>query len=114
MFHLTDSETESLRSQFGISKDGRGGRRYNPYVFTEQGVSMLSAVLRSATAVSVSIEIIRTFIKIRSLLSENQELGQKLALLERKYDHQFKVVFDAVKKLLDPPEKSKSRIGFHP
>jgi hypothetical protein len=102
MFQLSEQEVVALRSQIGISKDGRGGRRYLPYVFTEQGVSMLSAVLRSATAVAVSIEIVRTFIRIRNLLIPNQDLAQKLSTLERKYDNQFKVVFDAIREIVNP------------
>jgi hypothetical protein len=102
MFQLSEQEVVALRSQIGISKDGRGGRRYLPYVFTEQGVSMLSAVLRSATAVAVSIEIVRTFIRMRNLLIPNQDLAQKLSTLERKYDNQFKVVFDAIREIVNP------------
>lgn len=113
MFQLSSQEVTALRSQIGISKEGRGGRRTMPYVFTEQGVSMLSAVLNSARAVSVSIEIVRTFIRLRNMLIANQELSQKLAALERKYDYQFKVVFDAIREIMTPaiPAK-KRRIGF--
>ncbi len=113
MFQLSEQEVVALRSQIGISKDGRGGRRYLPYVFTEQGVSMLSAVLRSATAVAVSIEIVRTFIRMRNLLIPNQDLAQKLSTLERKYDYQFKVVFDAIREIMNPVVPPKKRqIGF--
>jgi hypothetical protein len=113
MFQLSDQEVISLRSQIGISKEGRGGRRYLPYVFTEQGVSMLSAVLKSPTAVAVSIEIIRAFIRMRNLLILNQELAQKLSTLERKYDYQFKVVFDAIREIMNPEVPPKKRqIGF--
>ena len=113
MFQLSEQEVISLRSQIGISKEGRGGRRYLPYVFTEQGVSMLSAVLKSPTAVAVSIEIVRTFIRMRNLLTLDQELAQKLSTLERKYDYQFKVVFDAIREIMNPEVPPKKRqIGF--
>lgn len=113
MFQLTEQEATALRSQIGISKKGRGGRRYYPFVFTEQGVSMLSAVLRSPTAISVSIEIVRTFIRLRNLLIENRDVAHKLAVLERKYDHQFKVVFDAIREIMTPTVPArKRRIGF--
>lgn len=113
MFQLSYQEVTTLRSQIGISKEGRGGRRTLPYMFTEQGVSMLSAVLNSPRAISVSIEIVRTFIRLRNLLIANEELAQKLAALERKYDYQFKVVFDAIREIMTPaiPAK-KRRIGF--
>jgi hypothetical protein len=92
---------------------GHGRRRYLPYVFTEQGISMLSAVLKSTTAVAVSIEIVRAFIRMRNLLVLNQELAQKLSTLERKYDYQFKVVFDAIREIMNPEVPPKKRqIGF--
>jgi hypothetical protein len=102
---------ESLRSQFGTSK-GRGGRRYLPYVFTEQGVAMLSSVLRSPRAVHVKIEIMRAFVRLRQMLQQNTELARKLAALERKYDGQFKMVFEAIRDLMTPTPKDKPRIGF--
>lgn len=113
MFQLSNQEVIALRSQIGISKEGRGGRRTLPYAFTEQGVSMLSAILNSPRAISVSIEIVRTFIRLRNLLIANQELAQKFAALEKKYDYQFKVVFDAIREIMTPaiPGK-KRRIGF--
>jgi len=113
MFELTDQEVIALRSQIGISKDGRGGRRYNPLVFTEQGVAMLSAVLHSKRAVRVNIEIMRTFVKLRSLILSHDGLARKLAELERRYDQQFKVVFDAIKEIMLPkPPPAKRQIGF--
>jgi hypothetical protein len=114
MFQLTAAEHAALRSQNVISKrEGRGGRRYLPYAFTEQGVAMLSSVLRSERAVKVNIEIMRTFVKLRRLLATHEELGRKLDALERKYDRQFKVVFDAIRELMAPPDpKPRRRIGF--
>ena len=93
---------------------GRGGRRYPPYAFTEQGVAMLSSVLRSPRAVQVNIEIMRAFVRLRQMLASHAELARKLDALERKYDAQFKVVFDAIRQLMAPPEpKPRRRIGFH-
>ena len=94
-----------LRCQFGTSK-GRGGRRYPPYVFTEQGVAMLSSVLRSTWAVQVNVEIMRAFVRLREILATYKDLARKLTALE-KYDEQFKVVFDAIRQLMaEPPSKS--------
>lgn len=112
MFQLNYQEVAVLRSQFVTSKTGRGGRRYYPYVFTEQGVAMLSSVLNSERAVKVNIEIMRTFVKLRQMLSSNAELARKLEALEKKYDAQFRVVFDAIRDLMIPPEKHKRKIGF--
>ena len=112
MFQLTAKEAEVLRSQIVIS-NGRGGRRTAPYAFTEQGVAMLSSVLRSQQAVDVNIEIMRTFVKLRQLLSSNEVLAKKLAALETKYDDQFRIVFDAIRELMNPVDKSQRRkIGF--
>jgi len=92
-----------------------GGRRYPPYAFTEQGVAMLSSVLHSARAVHVNIEIMRAFVRLRQMLASNVELARKLAVLEKKYDAQFRVVFDAIRELMVPPEPKKKRpIGFAP
>jgi hypothetical protein len=105
----------TLRSQFVISKS-RGGRRYLPYAFTEQGVAMLSSVLNSERAIRVNIEIIRAFVRLRQLLSSNAELAQKLAALEKKYDKQFKVVFHAIRQLMEetrPTPEGLREIGFH-
>ena len=114
MFQLTAEEAESLLSQSVISKKrGRGGRRSIPYVFTEQGVAMLSSVLRGSRAVRVNIEIMRAFVRLRQLLSSNAELSKKLEALEKKYDSHFKTVFDAIRQLMVPPDApKKSPIGF--
>lgn len=113
MFELSQEEFDGLRSQSVISKsEGRGGRRYLPYAFTEQGVAMLSSVLRSERAVYVNIEIMRAFVRLRQILSSNVELARKLETLEKKYDAQFKVVFDAIRQLMTPPQKPRRRIGF--
>ena len=118
MFQLTVEEFERLRCQLGTSNmdsSGRGGRRYAPYAFTEQGVAMLSSVLRSPRAVAVNVEIMRAFVRLRRMLASHADLARKLDALERKYDAQFKVVFDAMRQLMQPPEAStkKRRIGFH-
>ena len=89
-----------------------GGRRYAPLAFTEQGVAMLSSVLRSERAVRVNIEIMRAFVKLRELLATHKDLARKLAALEQKYDAQFKVVFDAIRQLMTPPAPKTKRIGF--
>ena len=96
MFQLTDDEFERLRSQI-VTSNRRGGRRYNPYAFTEQGVAMLSSVLRSPQAVQVNIEIMRAFVKLRALSADHKALARRLNQLEAKYDKQFAVVFDEVK-----------------
>jgi hypothetical protein len=92
--------------------EGRGGRRYAPYAFTEQGVAMLSSVLKSEQAVQVNIEIMRAFVRLREILSTHHELARKLDGLERKYDSQFKAVFDAIRQLMAPPLPKKKPIGF--
>lgn len=113
MFQLTKEEFERLRFQVGTSKESsRGGRRYLPYAFTEQGVSMLSSVLKSKRAVQVNIQIVRTFVRLRQMLLENTELARRLDALEKRYDGQFKIVFEAIRQLMQPEEKSKRRIGF--
>ena len=113
MFQLDKQEVLRLRSQFVIS-NGRGGRRYAPYAFTDQGVAMLSSVLRSKRAVLVNVEIMRAFVRLRAILAGNAELARKLASLERKYDSQFKAVFDAIRALMTPSEAGTGRapIGF--
>jgi ORF6N domain-containing protein len=116
VFQLTVQEAGVLRFQYGISKTaGRGGRRYLPYVFTEQGVAMLASVLRSSRAVQVNIEIMRAFVQLRRFLSANRELAQKLAQLERKigaHDEQIQAIFDAIRQLMAPPEPKTRKIGF--
>jgi phage regulator Rha-like protein len=111
MFQLTQGEFDSLRSQIVISK-GKGGRRYPPYAFTEQGVAMLSSVLRSKRAVQVNVEIMRAFVRLRQMLASHSELARKLAALESKYDEQFAVVFEAIRQLMTPPATSHKQIGF--
>jgi hypothetical protein len=112
MFQLTSEEAASLRSQFATSNKGRGGRRYAPYVFTEQGVAMLSTVLNSERAIQVNIEIMRAFVGLRRMLASNAQMARKLVDLESKYDAQFKVVFDAIRQLMTPSEPKKKKIGF--
>jgi len=111
MFQLTKEEFANLRSQ-SVTSSGWGGRRPPPYPFTEQGVAMLSGVLRSKRAILVNIEIVRAFVKLRRLLDSHEGLARKLVALERKYDQQFKVVFDAIRQLMIPPEPKRKRIGF--
>ena len=111
MFQLTTEEVSILRSQFATSNTW-GGRRHSPLAFTEQGVAMLSSVLRSPRAVRVNIEIMRAFVRLRRMLQMNDELTRKLAALERKYDGQFRVVFDAIRELMRPGSKPRERIGF--
>lgn len=112
MFQLSEGETEVLRSQIATSKAGRGGRRYLPYVFTEQGVAMLSSVLNSERAIKVNILIMRAFVKLREMVSLHADLAKKLEAVEKKYDAQFKVVFDAIRALMAEPEKPRKKIGF--
>jgi hypothetical protein len=135
MFQLTDAETQSLRAQFIAPEEGTAeeasafksqfvissevGTRATPYAFTEQGVAMLSSVLRSPRAVSVNIEIMRAFVRLRQLLAGNAELTQRLNELEasvkagtEKSDQQFRVVFDALRQLMTPPAPKQGRIGF--
>ena len=115
MFQLTKEEAESLRSQIAISKPARGGRRSLPYVFTEQGVAMLSSVLNSERAIEVNIAIMRAFVKLRQMLETNEELNRKFAAVIRKlstHDKYFKVVFDELKKLTQQPTRERKQIGF--
>jgi hypothetical protein len=111
MFQLNQKEFEILRSQI-VTSSLWGGRRIHPYVFTEQGVAMLSSVLNSSRAIHVNIEIMRAFVRLRRMLASNEELARKLAALERKYDAQFKVVFDAIRELMTPPSPKRRKIGF--
>ena len=114
MFQLSTEEFANLKSQFVISSWG-GSRRAAPYAFTEQGVAMLSSVLRSDRAIHVNVEIMRAFVRLRQMLASNADLARKLATLEKKYDAQFKIVFDAIRELMTPPEPKKKRpIGFTP
>ena len=111
MFQLTMREWKGLRSQIVISK-GRGGRRYPPYAFTEQGVAMLSSILRSPHAVLVNIEIMRAFVRLRRLIASSDALAKRLKDMEQRYDHQFRVVFDLIRRLMEKPEGKLGRIGF--
>src|ERR1039458_2167645 len=111
MFQLTVAEFKILKSQIVTSSWG-GLRRATPYAFTEQGVAMLSSVLNSKRAVQVNIAIIRTFVRLREILSTHKDLARKLEAMERQYDHQFKVVFDAIRNLMTPPPSSKRPMGF--
>jgi hypothetical protein len=135
MFQLTKQEVTNLKCQIGISigatnrntrkslqpldnisryggMRGYGGRRHYPYAFTEQGVAMLSSILRSERAVAVNVEIMRAFVHLRRMMLSHEELSRELRRLEKKYDGQFKIVFDAIRNLMMPPEKKRRRIGF--
>jgi len=113
MFELSTAEIKNLVSQTVIPTRGKLGGA-TPMAFTEQGVAMLSSVLRSSRAVQVNIAIMRTFVRLREMLLSNAELARKLAALENKYDAQFKVVFDAIRELMLPPDPPRRKIGFHP
>lgn len=113
MFELTAHEVTALMSQNVTSKpQGRGGRRGLPFAFTEQGVAMLSSVLNSERAVEVNILIMRAFVKLRRLLATHADLARKVDALERRYDAQFKVIFDAIRELMKQPEPKKRPVGF--
>ena len=114
MFQLTQAEYDAfLRCQIGTSKKGRGGRRYLPYAFTEQGVAMLSSVLTSQRAIEVNIAIVRTFVKLREILADNALLRRKIESLERKYDEQFQQVFEVLSLMLqEEEEQPREPFGF--
>jgi len=112
MFQLRKDEFENWKSQIAISNYKKMGLRRKPYVFTEQGVAMLSSVLNSERAILVNVQIIRAFTKLRQMLLTHKDLKRKIENMEKKYDQQFKVVFDAIRELLEPPLKPKKRIGF--
>jgi hypothetical protein len=115
MFRLSTQETAALTFQIGISKPrGRGGRRNAPYVFTEQGVAMLSSVLRSKRAIQMNIVIMRAFVQLREMIASNKGLARRLNELEKKYDGQFLIVFEAIRELMAEPESKPRRIGFKP
>jgi hypothetical protein len=114
MFQLTVEETDSLRSQIVTSNTRRGGRHYLPYVFTEQGVAMLSSVLRSERAVQVNIAIMRAFVTMRGTLTSDDALARKILEMERKYDKRFEVVFEAIRQLIAAPPVPERRMGFRP
>jgi hypothetical protein len=113
MFQVTSKEFASLRSQFVISK-GKGGRRHAPYAFTEHGAIMAANILKSDRAVRASVQVVRAFVKLRQMLASDTELGRKLDELEKKYDRQFKIVFDAIRQLMSPPPAKAKPIGFRP
>ena len=110
MLQLTTDEFKNLKFHFGISS--WGGTRKLPYAFTENGVAMLSSVLNSKRAITANIQIMRTFTRLREMLASHKGLARKIEDMEKKYDHQFKVVFDAIKQLIEPPVKSKRKVGF--
>jgi hypothetical protein len=119
MFQLTKAEAEALRSQIATSNDGRGGRRYAPYVFTEQGVAMLSGVLRSDRAITVNIEIMRAFVELRRVAGSFQELQERLDRMEldigarlSEHDEQLGQIFEALRQLIAPPPRAKRPVGF--
>jgi hypothetical protein len=112
MFQLTKAEFENLKSQIAISSSKWGGRRHAPYVFTEQGVAMLSSVLQSKCAIEVNIAIMRTFVRLREMISSNKVLARRLTDLEMKYDGQFQVIFEAIRELMAEPTPKSRRIGF--
>jgi len=112
MFQLTKLEFKILRSQF-VTSSQWGGRRYPPYAFTEQGVAMLSGVLNSPRAIQANIAIVRTFVQLRRMLATHADLARKLAELEKKYDRQFQIVFDAIRELMKPPVTPRKEIGFN-
>ena len=115
MFQVTSEELRSLRFQIGTSK-GRGGPRYRPYAFTEQGIAMLSSVLNSERAIKVNIAIMRTFVKLRQMLDVNRELARKFPELEQrvgKHDEDIAVILEAIRQLMAPSEKPRFEIGFH-
>jgi DNA-directed RNA polymerase sigma subunit (sigma70/sigma32) len=115
MFQLTAEELRSLRFQFGTSK-ARGGPRYRPYAFTEQGVAMLSSVLKSDRAIRVNVAIMRTFVRLRQTLESNRELAQKFSELERrvwKHDEEIAAILEAIRQLMALPKQPRREIGFH-
>jgi hypothetical protein len=115
MFELSPAEWTALRSQSVTSKAGRGGRRYAPYAFTEQGVAMLSSVLNSARAIAVNIEIMRSFVRIRGLLEEDKSLARKFERLQRKlasHDQAIVGILAAIRQLMIPPDLKRRGIGF--
>lgn len=112
MFQLTKPEFEHLKSQIAISSSKWGGRRHAPYAFTEQGVAMLSSVLHSKRAIQVNIAIMRAFVQLRAMIASNKGLARRLDELEKKYDGQFLIVFEAIRELMAEPESKPRRIGF--
>lgn len=113
MFQLSEKEWADLKSQFVISSSW-GGRRTAPYAFTELGVAMLSSVLNSERAIQANISIMRAFTQLRGMLAAHADLARKMESLERKYDGQFRVVFEAIRDLMEPPAPAKKPLGFQP
>ena len=113
MFQLSSKDLDSLRFQFGTSKPGPGGRRFAPYAFTEQGIAMLSSVLRSSRAVQVNVAIMRTFVPLREMLTTHDELRRKIDAMEKHYDARFQAVFETIQQMLERPIPAKKPIGFH-
>jgi hypothetical protein len=111
MFQLTQAEFDDLKSQIVTSSWG-GMRRALPYAFSEQGIAMLSSALRSGKAIQVNIEVMRAFVRLREMASSNAELSRKLEDLKKKYDKQFKIVFDAIRQLIIPITPKRKAIGF--
>ena len=117
MFQLDKAETDALRSQIATSNEGRGGRRYAPYVFTEQGIAMLSGVLRSDRAIAVNIEIMRTFVELRRAASSYAAIEARLEEIERElggHDEQLRQIFATLRQLISPPARPKRPVGFRP
>jgi hypothetical protein len=112
MFELTKNELESWRYQFGTSKGEIKGLRYTPLAFTEQGVAMLSSVLRSKRAIHVNIQIMRAFHQLRKMIASHEDLKRKIEAMENKYDEQFRIVFEAITQLIEEDEGSKKKIGY--
>ncbi len=112
MFQLTKQEEENLKSQIVTSSFGHGGKRKVSSVFTEHGILMLSSVLKSERAIQVNIQIVRTFIKLREMLSHYKDVQEKIEAMEKKYDKHFKIVFDTLRQLIKEEEKPKRKIGF--
>lgn len=116
MFQLTRAEAVRLRSQIATSNDQRGGRRHQPYAFTEHGAVMLASVLSSPVAVHASIQVVRAFVKLREFLGTQHKLALKLLALEKRlgdHDQEITTLFEAIRRLMQPPSKSIRRIGFH-
>lgn len=112
MFQLEPEEFQMLKSR-SVNAKRWGGRRYPPFAFTEQGVAMLSSVINSSRAVMVNIEIMRTFVRLRNMLATHENLSRKIEALEKKYDVQFRAVFEAIRQLMTPPKPKKNQVGFH-
>ncbi|MDP3630826.1 MAG: ORF6N domain-containing protein [Actinomycetota bacterium] len=111
MFETTMDEWKALRKGFGV-ENGWGGRRRPPLVFTEQGVAMLSSVLRSSRAVAVNVQIMRAFVRLREIIAENANLAHRLDDLEQRYDEQFVMILRAIQQLMAPPDKPRKPVGF--